>query len=406
MPKKKSPHSDQTQPPYFRLDAEQRRAYSDKAKRRLGELRAAAPQRMEFSAATCASSLTRELAQPSDIADAYDPEADFEDDDPAAPPTNRFQMFQNLTAGWLNNKALDIGPVRTIYCFDLFASSAYNPDLMDTGGFPGSPHATVPTPIIPFGGLLHTEANMTDWLKYDLYLGDALTGLGLTWAGIEQAMTKAFLKALPPVYPPLLADVPKPLAFVLWKHDLERWRYFTRHGARIKAATGQLTRLIWKTPFGPEFQKTLTAIERIADPAPWTEPVKPHLDIATRLMERCADSSPIIKVVNMALDAAVWNGIRSQDITPEMPAFARHIYERKIEVGGQRPEEYWMLLADIIYHLPIVRGLPALRRHIDETPKRFPSQTANALRLSVVRQASAEKTTEGNASPAAKSGGR
>ena len=408
MPKKKSAYTDQTQPPYFRLDAQQRHAYYDKAKQRLDELRAAAPPRMEFTTAeTCAKNLARELALPSAVADAYDPESDFEQEFPATDsPAKRFQIFQNLTASWLGSKPLDIGPIRTLYFFDLFASSAYNPDLMDMGGFPVSPHATIPTRIVPFGGLPHTESNSTDWLKYDLYLTEALAGLGLSWTVVENAMTDAFFKALPHVYPPLLANVPKPLAFVLWKHDLERWRYFTRYGARIKAATGQLTRMLWKTPYGPEFQTTLTAIERIADTAPWTEAVKPHLDIADRLMERCANSSPIIKAVNIALDAAVWDGIRYQRITPEMPAFARHIYTQKNIDGGKRPEEYWMLLADIIYHLPIVRGLPALRKHLDTSPKFFSPQTANALRLSVTRQAKTVNVTSGKANFPSKHGGR
>jgi len=124
---------------------------------------------------------------------------------------------------------------------------------MDRGGFPRSPHATIPRHISSFGDILHPPDQSKDWLIYDLFLGDALAGLGLNWKGIEDAMTDAFLAALPSVYPPLLtaADVPRALAFLLWRHDLEHWRFFRVHGQAIQREAAKMSRMLWKTPDGP-----------------------------------------------------------------------------------------------------------------------------------------------------------
>lgn len=120
MPKKTSPYTDQMQPPYFRLDAQQYKTYSDRAERWVKDLIAAAPTGMAYTtAAICGKNLTRVVVhQPdSDPPAYYDPDADFDEeaDDEAQPPTDRYQQFRHLTAEWAGSAALDIGPVRTLY---------------------------------------------------------------------------------------------------------------------------------------------------------------------------------------------------------------------------------------------------------------------------------------------------
>ena len=403
MSKKKSTYTDQTHPPYFRLDAPQYRTYFTRAEQRVKDLIAASPFVTRYTtAADGGQALTRAVAhQPNpDPPEHYDPDANFDADfdNETEPPADRYEPFRTLTAGWA---ALDIGPVRTLYHFDLFASTAFSEDVMDSGGFPRSPHATIPRRVGSFGDILSPPDHGRDWLIYDLFLGDALANLGLTWKVIEEAMTAAFLAALPSVYPPLLtaANVPRALSFLLWRHDLEHWRFFRVHGAAIEREAAKMSRLLWKTPDGSEFAPILASLGRRAKPAPWTQPVMGAEKLADELQERTKNSSPIIKVVNRALDAALWGGISDKPIKPTAPDFVKHIWKHKIEVNGQRTDEYRMLLADILFHLPIVRGLPPLRRYQDASSKQFPAQSDEAVRKSLgpvnntanVSQAAAEK---------------
>ena len=272
------------------------------------------------TAAICGKALTRAVVQQPDPDPPayYDPDADFdhESDAEAEPLADRYQQFRSLTADWTGNDALDIGPVRTLYHFDLFASDAYNDDTMDMGGFPRSPHATIPRRISPFGDIHSPPDHGEVWLIYDLFLGDVLSHLGSTWKAIEEAMTDAFLAAVSPVYPPLLtaADVPRPLTFLLWRHDLEHWKFFHVHGTAIEREAAKMSRMLWKTPDGPEFAPTLVSLARRAESAPWTRPARGAEKLAEELQERTKDSSPIIKAVNKALDAALWGGITKEPI--------------------------------------------------------------------------------------------
>ncbi len=398
MSKKKSTYTDQTYPPYFLLDAPQYRAYFARAEQQVKDLIADSPSVIRYTTATTGGqALTRAVAhQPNpDPPEHYDPDADFDADfdNETEPPADRYEPFRTLTAGWA---ALDIGPVRTLYHFDLFASTAFSEDVMDSGGFPRSPHATIPRRVGSFGNILSPPDHGRDWLIYDIFLGDALANLGLTWEVIEEAMTDAFLAALPPVYPPLLtaANVPRSLAFLLWRHDLEHWRFFHVHGAAIQREAAKMSRLLWKTPDGPEFAPILASLARRAEPAPWTQPVRGAEKLADELQERTKDSSPVIKAVNKALDAALWGGISTKTVRTTAADFVQHIWKNKIEVNGQRTDEYRMLLADILHHLPIVRGLPPLRRFQDAPPKQFPAQSDEAVRKSLGPVRGSEKASQ------------
>ncbi len=76
--------------------------------------------------------------------------------------------------------------------------------------------------------------------------------------------------------------------------------------------------------------------------------------------------SPLINSIIYVLGKYIWNSIDVKRRRPASPA-ARHLIERKIawldqgsqaEIHWFRPTEFYMLIADILYHCPITSGLP------------------------------------------------
>src|SRR5579884_1555331 len=293
---------------------------------------------------------------------------------------DRFEPFRQAVPdeGWTRQ---GIGPVRTLYYLSFLGSRNYDSDLMEFGDFPRSPHRTVPQRLHQLDGV-HASIDAQDWLAYDLYLEHLLHVLGVSWLTVEDAIVRAFYKNLPAPYQTLLANVPKPLWFVLWKHDLEKWVSFQRHGARIQKAVESLSTLLRKTPLAPQYERGLGNLRRAAAPAEWT------VGEEDRLRDRCVPGSPIIKAVYKTVAKSLWRAIQkhaSDERDPPAPAPLARILRQAETSTKRRPIEFWKLLVDIFYHLPIARGLPDQRRFVDEMPKREPPHTQNAIRLIVSR---------------------
>jgi hypothetical protein len=385
--------------PYNRIDdSSSRLALQERGAERARSLIETAPSsgRLYVAESLCRSisqlsaENMRDPVAASDFGDMPDFDAEGETDDglvdESAVPSDtdlssdRFQAFRRTVSdeGWVSE---GIGPIRSLYYLAFLGSRGYESDLMNFGDFPRSPNGGNTGRLYPLDGV-YCSRDAKDWLAYDLYLEDMLRGLGVSWLTVEAAMTHAFYINLPTPYRELLEGVPKPLWYVLWKHDLERWNSFERHGDRIEKAVNNLSALIWKTPFGPQYESGLENLRRIAAPAAWT------VGEELRLRDRCVPGSPIVRAVYTTVAKSLWRAIQVhasvERDSPVPPSLARIL--RQAETSNERrPVEYWKLLADIFYHLPIIRGLPDQRRYVDEPPKRVPPHTQNAVRLIITR---------------------
>ncbi len=293
--------------------------------------------------------------------------------------------------------------MRRLYYRSLFSVRAPAQNIIAIWDFPSYLHydkaglrlfipfdAPLPRPLVDLGGGLPANVHASEWLLQDFFLNDVLTAMGLTWEIVEEAMADAFFNALPPKFREIITP-DDPHGFLLWKRELERWWYFSGHEVGTMGHIKGLRRSIAKTPYVHQFAGVFRYLEALVTPAPWTQTLTHDLPMFL------GNESPIIQPVNKALDAVVWGGIKYQQVPPAMPDFARHIYDQKTDsknCKGRRPEEYWMFLADILYHLRLVRGLPTLKRGLDAVPTMLPAQSANAVRLSATRPLKEPKNKE------------
>ena len=303
-----------------------------------------------------------------------------------------FNDFRILTKDWRSH---GVGPIRTLYYFTFLGSNFLTEinDPLCIGGFPPSPHIRTQTtyPRLARG---HRVGNgVLDWLAYDAFLSDALGHLGVSWLVLEDAMAKAFKKALPKSYQLLLEkyQVPDSLALAFWLHDLEHWQMVQRNGERVIKKLDELLVLISKIRYVEDFGPYLARLRQTAEPAQWTHQVAGTLPVYGKLKP----NNPTVRATNTALYDTLASEIGKQSLmnrpAPDAPTFVLPIFEKQAGRGDIRDirqerqaKEFWMLCTDILHHIPVARGV--LNGYFPNTEPRIATfQTENAFRLAVTR---------------------
>jgi hypothetical protein len=319
----------------------------------------------------------------------------------------RFEAFLNLTARW---EELGIGPVRTPYYLALLASDLGEHDPLGFGGFPIWPHSLSRAYATKMSDLKISRSARV-WLACDLWLSDVLCAFGLRWREVEQSISCAFLRSMPARYQPLLETVPAALQMMVWRNDLSRWRLLMQRGRGIRKDVEHLAKLIGGTYAGQYDGPALENLARMVSPPSWTlDDDRASKDVESQLKDRSRAGSPVERAVYRELEAQLWPAIELQTERPfDQPALWNgvppFIQASLKKAGGssieQRPVGFWFLLADLAFHVPLIRGLPD--RRFFEKPlsmddfdsiqefeahiaKPADLQSANAIRLLVRRQ--------------------
>lgn len=195
-----------------------------------------------------------------------------------------------------------------------------------------------------------------DWLVHDMLLAEGLKEIGLTWTVVEKVMFQGFLSALPQSFRALHCNRPSCIDVVAWKYALEDWGWYFARRKSISKKADELFLLVNGTPFSNE----LWWLKQIVSQFAWAE--MPHLGVQNYTMQR---NSPIVAAVLPALAHKLWHGM-NYDIKP-IPRldFARTLVSKKAfneaDDGtgfSQAPTLLWKLVADIVYHLSMIKGLP------------------------------------------------
>ena len=425
---RKSPYTDQNKPPYFRLDEVQRGKYQ------------------QAIAAFLSDERTLDLFPKEQKADKWDKEPSWniprgmpywETWKKPGTPSHRLTRDEVLDEAMQRMLALkeaqalpwppqSIGPVRRLYYRALLLHGAdqrltrYLPSLhpeWQSGGHMAVPRDASPGSVV-FLNSLRVEAS--EWLLHDFFLNDVLTTLGLTWETVERAMAEAFqaamanafAKATPDGTAPKIPDslkslfaVEDPYGFLTWEAEMVRWDRYARHADKIAHHAESLRTAFGKKIPTHNFDEVFDEVEVALTPAPWMRSVVKDMRVTvtangktrpqTRTVSAMPDyvgvKSPLARAVNRGLDDA-FDGITTEAISASVPDFVKHIHRARVE-DGERVQEYWMLLADILYHLPLVRGLPAIPR-LGGEPRLPSALTGDALRQSVATARAADARRE------------
>jgi hypothetical protein len=179
---------------------------------------------------------------------------------------DRFRIIQELVTRW---KPLGVGPVRTQYFLNVILGG--NIDELGIGGFPFPGTLSFPRGDGTDSAFVSAQyISGNQWMLNDAMFADVLARLGLSWEVLEDGLSRAFRKALPENYRALLKGVPSALDFLLWKHDLECWRNFSKIGDGITEHSDALSQLISNTPISSQFEPFLHDLRQIAASTDWT----------------------------------------------------------------------------------------------------------------------------------------
>ena len=302
---------------------------------------------------------------------------------------DRFAWTRAFTSGWRNLAFPGgLGPVRTLYHLNLCLSPFHDADRLSVGGFP-PPFFPVRYSDPALAQMRDAEMRMRDWVVHDMYLGGLLGDLGLTWMQVEDAVAGAFLLNLPPKYQTLLTGLPDWSFYLVWKNDIERWMQSKGHRAKLLKAIDGLEGLVSKVPEEAGDQAFI-ALRKLREfhQQPWAVPERGAMNIEGELAARCRASSPVNKAVIKAVYETLWVSLNVEstavESTPSLAA-ARSIWEHRRENDEVRPRALWMLIADIVNHLPIARGLPFTPHRQSEAPA-WQLPTPSPLSHDAVRQ--------------------
>ncbi len=286
----------------------------------------------------------------------------------------RFAWHQAYVSGWTDivdgRQKFGIGPIRTIYYLQILEGPFHDPDSLNIGGFPPASYPVKKKSHITKDGDLITAADKMlsiandeqmrrrDWIVHDLHLSKILADLGLSWAEVEEAVTASFVNNLPEFYRRLLEGSPTWACFSIWRHDLERWQQTKTYRKRLTNAVKALEGLIEVSQ--PAITSQIAPVLRNlrAIPGqPWLQPRRGLMEIEDDLASRCRISSPLAKAVTKAVYEMLWLKLDLKR-KPPWKSPARAIWLKRYENDSVRPKEVWMLIADIVNHIRIARGLP------------------------------------------------
>lgn len=240
---------------------------------------------------------------------------------------------------------LDVGSIRTLYYQELALVLLHAEGDLD---YPPRGRS-----FFDNSGVLQDK---NDWLIHDRFLAEGLKEIGLTWAAVERAIFRGFMSALPQSFRALERNRPSPMDIVSWKYALEDWGWYFGRRKSISKKADELFPLVDGSPFSNE----LWWLKQVVSQFAWAE--VPNLRIKDYMTQR---NSPIVAAVLSALADKLWHGMNySIEPVPRLD-FARSMVAKKAfnesvdsEGYSQAPTELWKLVADIIYHLSIIKGLP------------------------------------------------
>lgn len=277
----------------------------------------------------------------------------------------QYQMFAETTATW---RTFGVGDIRSLYLFAVLASDDETEDPLRIGGFPPTPHTVIGVRRLVGHSNHCIGARASEWLAYDAYLGDGLKHLGVKWLDVEDAVTAAFFNALPKQYRALLDDqeAPRPLSFLLWRHDFERWQAVHRYAARILKAEMALTAALQPLPYAPllgsgieDIPAMLTRLRQVVTVPEWVD------DAKWRLADFKKVNPPTVRPVYRAIADTLAKKIgglsRAESPPDDAPLFARRLFASMAGSGGdsgRQSRDFLCLVADILFHLAVARGYP------------------------------------------------
>jgi hypothetical protein len=268
-----------------------------------------------------------------------------------APWQMLFDLFDAYTNTWRN---LGIGPIRTLYYLDLVAG------LDDHGNsvFRFTDH--------PFFDHHCVAITATDWLIKDMTLDIALRTAGISWLDVETVMYDEFCGALPPAFDAAIRGVPSSLVLVIWAQYLHNWIKFNSNRTMLQARTKSL---VSRLPGDAQYRGQVQALLADVSPIGWLAKL-PGLNLKDFGTNR---RSPIIQPIIEAIRDAIWDGIdyERMDLTLNRPAYVDKILSAKLGEDYDRknyPDDLWQLVADIICHLSIIKGLPQHPCFASKTP--------------------------------------
>ncbi|MBC7804901.1 MAG: hypothetical protein H7145_02005 [Akkermansiaceae bacterium] len=278
-----------------------------------------------------------------------------------------YKRFREITGTW---RSRGVGDVRALYFFAVLATDDFGSngeDPLRMGGFPPTPHGWIGRRLVPRDG--HRIGPCAfEWLAYDAYLTEGLKHLGIEWLDVEDAVTGAFVSALPMPYRVFLngQDIPRSLCFLLWRHDFERWQAVAPYAVAVVKKADALIEALRNVPHAPlrgtgvedvpallaRLRQTMT-IPEWADAAKW------------RLRDFGKINPPTVRPVYRAIADTLAEKIgclsRSISPPPGAPDFAHRLFNSMAGGGGEngrQSREFLCLVADLVFHLAVARGYP------------------------------------------------
>ena len=253
-----------------------------------------------------------------------------------------------------------IGPVRCLYYRELILSTIYG-TLMDGTSQAGTSY------FVASG----VRRDQNDWLIYDRLLAQCLTSLGISWEAVEAAMLKGFYAALPEAFNRQYGPQARPQTLVDWemtwttRDTIKQSGLTSRMGVRkakeaarfltsIKnSATGLHRRLV-----RPETITDLDNLVALCESVAWAEQGVKITDFRT------VKKSPIVTSVIVKVAEQIWEAVtdQSESLLDPGKRFAPKKYihsSLSTDMEDESvPTEFWMLVSDMLYHCPILRGIP------------------------------------------------
>jgi hypothetical protein len=253
-----------------------------------------------------------------------------------------------------------IGAVRCLYYRELILSTIYS-SLTDGTSQAGTSY------FVASG----VRRDQNDWLIYDRFLAHCLTSLGTSWEAVEAAMLEGFYAALPEAFNRQYGPQARPQTLVDWEmtwttRDTIKQSGLTstmkvrkaKEAARFltslkNSATGLHHRLV-----RPETTADLNNLVALCESVAWAEQGVQITDFRT------VKKSPIVTAVIMKAAEQVWEVItnQSKSLLYKGECFAPEKYGNSplsVDIQDRSvPTEFWMLVSDMLYHCPILRGVP------------------------------------------------
>ena len=290
-----------------------------------------------------------------------------------------------LTRDW---GSVGVGPIRSLYYVLCLLPAEQGKLAPVFGGFPPPNEPLSESSEVTDEDLIVVYPR--EWMVRDLFLEWTLADLNLSWGLVERAMRVAFLAALPVAYRRAMRGYSDPLKILLWPHALAEWQKTREHGGAVGSAIKSMLDILVATQGIHGYPKILEAVGSDLETA-HREAVSDSRAVTKewRLTEHHKQSQPLIKAVGSCLKFLVWDKPRNEltiriqtvtrglsqtqaairekniirqtlaEIPPDASPAVKKILQHRAGLGSQRiPIELWMLIADLVNHCPVIKGLP------------------------------------------------